>query len=537
MYTFQESSQSMIPLLQRHFGSIRRVCRSMWSRLCRREFVRPVVAVAACGAAQSCSLPWTPSRHGSLLCRPAAPVHCSPKAKKKLACHACSDHFPASDFPTDQRKRSTRLCQACRAKPEKLLLCTRCGFAKPHSSYAGNQVKRKTRTCLTCTSDAAARSGNSRQVELGLCHECGSVYPWSCFPVDDQHRSHATCRECRSIAASSSASPVTLALGSCSHPCTYCGALLFASEGSHFCCQAGKHAVSFEQYFVEPGPALLEIFRSSWPLTLPGASNGIHTGEALLTGFSMQSRKYNSLFALAQHEIQSTGPHKEIKLSTQHRPANIRIHGTMYRRLLSATDLAPLRYLLVDPLARVHEADRQGLQRPLLKRLETILLSQNPYMHKLRRSVALPGATANASIQLEWHENVQEVAAIVDENPTANRTHRSVCFHMKRQDTPQYLHPLSALYEPLSYPLWFPQGGRGWSTDMQTNSGGKLSQMWWYRQLVLRSPYMHACGRLLNDWFINMYCRLEDERFSHLRALQSKRMAKRSDLCEVVRRN
>ena len=58
--------------------------------------------------------------------------------------------------------------------------------------------------------------------------------------------------------------------------------------------------------------------------------------------------------------------------------------------------------------------------------------------------------------------------------------------------------------------------------------------MWWYRQLVLRMPYMHACGRLLNEWFINMFCRMEDERFSCLRALQAKRMARRADLCEVV---
>lgn len=99
--------------------------------------------------------------------------------------------------------------------------------------------------------------------------------------------------------------------------------------------------------------------------------------------------------------------------------------------------------------------------------------------------------------------------------------------------TPQYMHALSPMYEPLSYPLWFPAGGRGWSPDTTNNNGQPVSQMWWYRQLLLRMPYMWACGRLLNDWLINMYFRMEDERFSALRQLQT-RLAKRRALCEVL---
>ena len=91
------------------------------------------------------------------------------------------------------------------------------------------------------------------------------------------------------------------------------------------------------------------------------------------------------------------------------------------------------------------------------------------------------------------------------------------------------------MYEPLSYPLWYPFGGRGWGPDLTMTSGAKLTQMWWYRQQLLRLTHMHMCGRLLNEWLINMYCRMEDERFSQLRQQQTSRMAKRRELCEVLR--
>ena len=107
-------------------------------------------------------------------------------------------------------------------------------------------------------------------------------------------------------------------------------------------------------------------------------------------------------------------------------------------------------------------------------------------------------------------------------------------FRRSRIGYAEYLDPVSPLYEPLSYPLFFPFGGRGWGPDIRTNKGCKLSQMWWYRQMVLRQSYMHSCGRLLNEWFLNMYCRMEDARLSMLRTQQRKQLAKRDALCEFV---
>ena len=246
--------------------------------------------------------------------------------------------------------------------------------------------------------------------------------------------------------------------------------MLFACEGSHFCCQSGKNKAQFAKYFTEPSAELLALYRSHWLLGIAGVNVDARTGEQLRTSFSAQSRKYNCLFALAQHEIQSSTLQREIKLSTPYSPANVRIHGTMYRRLLSAEDAAPLRYLLVDPLARADVAVQQGLRRATLTRLQALLLPGNTYMQQLRRSACVPGPVAEATVVLEWHEGIDEVAAVVDIDPARSRTPRTVCFQMKRQSAPEYLHPLSPMYEPLSYPLWFPTGGRGWSTDMTRTS-------------------------------------------------------------------
>ena len=69
---------------------------------------------------------------------------------------------------------------------------------------------------------------------------------------------------------------------------------------------------------------------------------------------------------------------------------------------------------------------------------------------------------------------------------------------------------------------------------MCTASGHKLTQMWWYRQQVLQLEHMRLCGRLLNEWFVNMYCRMEDERLAIIRHEQRTRMVTRATVCGDV---
>ena len=216
--------------------------------------------------------------------------------------------------------------------------------------------------------------------------------------------------------------------------------MLLASETSHFCCQFGRHVVDFAQYFQSPDETLQKLFR--------GDSDSADAN--LSTSFSALSRKYNSLFALAQHEIQSNTLEREIKLQTPYAPANIRIHGTMYRKVHSAFSQTPLRYLIFDPKARETVATQQHLKIPTVKALEKELLLHNPYMTSLRRLGTLRTAAVSPAVVLQWHEGVQEVAAIIDETPAPDAKPRAVYLYLKDDAAPQYHHALSCMYESLS---------------------------------------------------------------------------------------
>ena len=439
----------------------------------------------------------------------------APPKRSNITCSACLHVLARADFKDYQLRLPHPRCVTCVATgpgkpPADTFLCSVCGGTLPRASFSDSQRRQSAPHCIACVtqSPARSRSGAARQQLTGLCIHCGAVLPWASFPAGQMHTSAPVCHSCT-------------AAERCNHSCSFCGATLLHDEGSHFCCQSGRHVMDFSSYFTAPGDHLLQLFRTSSSQTDPSS-------------FSALSRKYNSLFALAQHEIQSNTLQREIKLNLPHAPANIRIHGTMYRKVFSAGTASPLRYLIFDPKARDGVANAQGLERRVVKELEQHLLANNVYMTSLRRLGSLPTASLSPAVVLQWHEGVQEVAAIVDEDPHPTSKPRAVYFYLKNQSQPQYVHPLSPMYEPLSYPLWFPQGGRGWSPDVTSTCGQKVSQMWWYRQLLLRMPYMWACGRLLNDWLINMFCRMEDERFAALRRVQEQRVAKRRELCEVL---
>ena len=324
-----------------------------------------------------------------------------------------------------------------------------------------------------------------------------------------------------------------LALGAQCAQCPHCHAKLWTHEQTGFCCQYGKHAINFTTYFRAPSPDLLRLYASSWPLRdLAGnVSRDSKTNADKLTSFSVVSRRYNNMFALASHEIHSSTASRECKFGNELRPSNIRIHGTMYRRVRTAADQTPLRYLLVDPTERAAVAQTLGLDKKLLHNLEVLILPHNPHMQKIKRLSQHKQKLPEASISLQWHEGVNEVAAVISEHAEDATDPRAVVFTLSSSTRPQYIHPLNALYEPLSYPLWYPYGGRGWSTDIYVNKC-KISQMWWYRQQLLRFEHMHMCGRLLNEWLVNMYCRMEDERLALLRRDQTAKTVQRKDIGE-----
>jgi hypothetical protein len=138
----------------------------------------------------------------------------------------------------------------------------------------------------------------------------------------------------------------------------------------------------------------------------------------------------------------------------------------------------------VDPQERLNVGLKFGLQPAVVKLLEKFLLRSNEHMSGLRALHIHHKKADPVALCLEWDEGKNEVAAVVHASSARPAQPRAVVFQLKPSGSATYLNPLSALYEPLSYPLWYPYGGRGWSTD------APVSQMWWYRQQLLRLPYL-----------------------------------------------
>ena len=83
------------------------------------------------------------------------------------------------------------------------------------------------------------------------------------------------------------------------------------------------------------------------------------------------------------------------------------------------------------------------------------------------------------------------------------------------------------LYEPLHYPLLHPHGTVGWwakTGEMYDDARGRAMTLIWYsRQRLFREWIIQACGRLLNEWLVDSFCRIDDTRLQYLATPEGQR--------------
>ena len=83
---------------------------------------------------------------------------------------------------------------------------------------------------------------------------------------------------------------------------------------------------------------------------------------------------------MSQHEIQATTVEKAVRFEGPFRLSNIRIHGTMCRKVHSCENNCPLRYLVIDPRERDTMAEAQRLDRNTVRQVTAVMLRSDPYM-------------------------------------------------------------------------------------------------------------------------------------------------------------
>ena len=330
-------------------------------------------------------------------------------AAATVTCSVCGVDKTHAEFTSTQLHTREHKCKECTADarlqpPASLTFtCSHCGLEKPRPAFSTTQLNAsvRARKCQACTGPAPTLT----------CTRCGLARPRQDFSATQLDARHRICAECVRPACPSGGRPHldrTIALGPQDHTCAHCGALLFAHEKHGFCCNGGKYAVNFDMFFDRPGNDLLRLYSTTWRY-LDAASKPVHdpiTNSPRLTGFSSHSRRFNNMFSLAMHEVQSSSSVKEFRFGNELSPSNIRIHGTMYRKVFNAAAVTPVRYLLLDPAERTSAGVKMGLPAHLLQRLETIILPQNPYMQSLRRVFRAAQRPKEVAIRLQYRPAV-----------------------------------------------------------------------------------------------------------------------------------
>lgn len=128
---------------------------------------------------------------------------------------------------------------------------------------------------------------------------------------------------------------------------------------------------------------------------------------------------------------------KELRFGNELAPSNIRIHGTMYRRIRSLEDRTPVRYLLVEPAERTATAASLGLRPAILKAREKEILPHNAHMRSLQRWAK--SADFTKDLRLERQEASGEVAAVMDETFDGRKTPPAVVFRNRASKQPGYI--------------------------------------------------------------------------------------------------
>ena len=284
--------------------------------------------------------------------------------------------------------------------------------------------------------------------------------------------------------------------------CSHCKTQLLHEETETFCCRNGE-------IFIPPLPNLPENWLEMFQTRI----------------FRINARQYNNLFAFTA--IGVTGNDGFIH---QPVPSCVRIHGRTYHRILPADMKGPIHWYVHDPEQRTTEANAFSLNQHYVDIIQQTLMNFNPYARNLRQLGQEPAEDIN--LHVIWKEESKEIAAIIhriDSNITGPRT---VVFWKRGKLTANFINPLNPLYEPLQYPLFFPYGTNGWFSEMRSvqPSHKKISQMMYYRFRILTEKRFGQLGRLFNEYLVDMFSSLEDNRLNYIRQHVQTRIAARREL-------
>jgi hypothetical protein len=218
--------------------------------------------------------------------------------------------------------------------------------------------------------------------------------------------------------------------------CSFCNALLLSGEQNRFCCSNGRK-------IPPPLPPL--------PPRLLTISQDRH--------MSSQSQRLNSLFSFT-----AIGASKGFQ-TFETGLWNVAITGRTYHRLFDISDTQHrLHWYLYDEMERFKEGKNRKIPSTWIQAFEDDMKEVNPYVHHLHQFSCTWNANPHACTALELSDITAtgDFAAIMHTNNSVDVSPRSIVIWHNSSNTPSFIPIFSCHYEPLQYPLLFPQGTVSW---------------------------------------------------------------------------
>jgi hypothetical protein len=305
------------------------------------------------------------------------------------------------------------------------------------------------------------------------------------------------------------------------HRCPSCRIPLLTGETAGFCC--GPHGRRLQD--VPPLPPLPNEFQ-------------IFADDPALSSLS---RILNLIFSFASLETTHlfpnlTGP-----------PGFVAIQGKIYHRIRPNHYNSAIRWLLHDgfmdntPHGRLADA----IPPHWINAVRTALLRLNPFVRSFQALATQLSVCPSAQLILTDPGTRPEIAAcIVLDNTTSLQLKPRQLVVATRADHIQHVPTVSRMWEPLAYPLLFPEGTLGWGVIDSTQTHGAndtyedgvnapTTQMWHYRARLLREPRFQLFGRLTNEYVVDMFSRDLECRLAYIRANQLRLRQQESLLADV----
>ena len=329
-------------------------------------------------------------------------------------------------------------------------------------------------------------------------------------------------------------------LGPFDKKCEYCGAIRFKNEFDETnCCHKGKVDLPPLDPYPDELKALLTY------------------NDTESTHFLDNIRQYNSSMSFASFVASGLSP-------LQGRgPYTFRLHGQVYHcmgALHPLPDKSPTYsqlYVIEGNQAvegRLSHQNNKNLKRQIVTTLTTIMDRINPfaaayrYMHEVeqqQQAIADTNGTPMPDVKMYMkrghdrrryneprHDEVAAVFVSGDGAPPAS--HDAIVYPKAKQNKDgaeqlTTLNYMSALIDPMTYPIFFPAGEYGWQADMphklnRTANRNTVTHMQFYAyRLAIRSafsPIFHG-GKLFQQYIVDSYLRVEANRLNFVKTQQS----------------